>query len=234
MPTLRQFAEKINRAGGGGVETDESKFDWEYLYSEIHSGRAVIARNDFKINRRWNPSLFQFYYPEYSTYFQSGTCFSRFKIPTGFISANPLQTGCAYLGSSNDVDEFNPFAAQNFLIIKTRTELNDLLNHQLLSPSKGLYIGALIEGQAVEVYSNTLIRNLGIGGVWDNPQSLPDFNPEKDQYPISEDLSELVITYLKETTFNQEASTPADVLSDTRQTVVVPQKMSTRINKNIS
>jgi len=232
MATLKQYTEALERAVTGGVKSDESKFDFGYLSDLAHKGRAVVARNDFTQYRRWNPSLIQYYYPVYSTYFQSGTCMSRFKIPTGFISADGMRTGCTYVGSSNDMEGANPLKAQNFRIIKYRAELNDFLNHPLMTPASGNYIGVLIEGLVVEVYGSSVIKNLAIGGVWDDPTKMPDYNIDKDQYPISEDLLELVTTYIKDAVLNQAAATQSDTISDSKNTFV-PMSTGRRVQRNI-
>lgn len=233
MATLRELAEQVVRAVEGGVATDESRWDPDFTYTQIHKARAVIARNDYVQNRRWNPSLFQFYYPEYEPFFQTNACISRFRIPTGFIQADSIRDGMMYVGSSNDVSTANPYKARNFGVIKNRTELNDFLQHPILSPVTGGYIGVLREGFVLEVISSTKIKTLGVGGVWDDPTKLPDYNVDLDPYPVSEDLLQLMIVYLKESELNQEASRPPDTQSDSSGTVVVPQSMSSQINKRL-
>jgi hypothetical protein len=229
--TLNEFVEKVIRAVSGGVDTDESRYDRQWIGALIHDARAVIARNDYKANGLWNPSLYQFYYPTYEPFFQSGTCFSRFNIPTGFIGADPLRTGCMYIGSSNDMDGFNPFKASNFRIIRNRTYLNDLLAHPAMSPASGNYIGALVEGLVVEVYSKKTIKNLGVGGVWDDPSLLPDFTPTGN-YPVHEDMIPLITTYIKESILNQTTVMPDDTISDSKDTMA--QSMSQQVNKRLT
>ncbi len=227
--TLQEYTEEVIRSVGGGVYTDEQKFDIPFIWSVIHKARAVVARNDYKTNKVWNPSLIQYHYPKYNTYFQSAACITRFRLPTGFINGDSLRTGCIFVGSSNDIDGFNPYASQNFSIIKNRVELNDFFNHPRMTPK----MAVLIEMMNMEVYSFAPVRHLAVGGVWDDPTAIPSFNVKKDPYPVSEDLFQLMLTYIKDSELREEAVTPPDTISDSRQKIIMPMNTASRINKKL-
>lgn len=230
--TTYEYAEDIERLVSGGIETDELKWDRAYTIAKLNQGRAVIARNDYKISHNWNPALIQYFYPEYEQYFQSNTCITRFRIPTGFINVDYSTTGLVYAGSSND-DTPNVYKSQNFLKINNRTEFNDLLHHPRMTPTNGIYIGVMFEGLVVTVYGLNIVKKLMLGGVFDEPTLLPDFSLTKDSYPIPIDMFPLIQTYIYQQAFAIEAATPADTISDSKNTIV-PNSMSAAINKRLT
>lgn len=229
--TTIEAIEDLQRLVSGGIATDESKFDPAYMIAKLNQGRAVIARNDFKISKRWNPSLIQYFRPEYDTYFQNNHCTTRFTLPTGFINADERTIGLVYAGSSDDVTS-NPYIAANFRRYKSRTEFQDKLKHPRMSATSGLYTGILIEGLTVTLTGLKKIKTFMVGGVFSDPTALPDFNKNVDEYPISLDLFQLVATYVYQQTLGIESAQVPDTLSDSKQTII-PNSMSAALNKKL-
>jgi hypothetical protein len=210
--TLPELAENIERMVAGGISTDETRFDTPYLYSKINEGYAVVTRNDYVKNRRFNSVSILKLYPEFEQDYQTNVCITRFQLPTGFISISPIQDGLVYVGSSSKNETFRR--------IKSRTELAGMLKNPVMSPASGRYIAALVDGLIIELYSKNHIKNPLVEGVWNDPTLLPDYNILKDQYPLSQDMIPLVERYVFEQSLQIEAATNPDTVSNTRDTVM--------------
>jgi len=213
MPTLFQLCEQADRQVSAGISTTDGRLARPAMAAAIHQARAFVTAQDFRKFKRWNAQCVQYHYPLYDNYFQTSVCISRFTLPSDFISGDPRNDGLVFIGSSNDTDNFNPYISQNFRRITSRMELNDFLKHPRMSPTNGNYIGALIDGLDVELYSKDVIKNLAIGAVFSNPELIPSYNPSKDQYPIDSTLIQPMLTYLYQTTFGIQAAGVPDTIS---------------------
>lgn len=227
MATTLELVEILERGLSGGIKTDEQKWQRNYLIEQLNSGRGVIARNDYSVNKIWNPSLIQYCYPSFDQYFQENACVTRFTLPSGFISADDQTIGITYAGSNIQNE---PLKGQNFRRISSRTALNDFLRNPSLSPENGHYKGYLVEGNTLTIIAQ--VKTPCIGGVFQVPTALEDFNIEKSEYPVNIELFQLIQTYLYQQ-LGVQAATQADTLSDS-QTVITPQNLAQMINKRMS
>lgn len=207
MQTLPEHREKIIRLMEGGVATDENRLDDHYVDSVINDARANVLRTDFVKFRRWSPAAIQPFYPDYSEDLQDSACYTTFLLPTNFIQANDMQDGLVYFGSSSNKIE----TTRNFRRIKSRSELSDFVKSQTMNPSR--YVGVLIEGLRVTVISKNRIKEPMITGVFDTPAALPTYNIKADAYPISDDLAQVMYTYILQTTMGVVYSKNPDDIS---------------------
>lgn len=215
--TLPEHREKVVRLISGGILTDENVYDDLYIDSIINDGRAYVLRQDYIKNKRWSPSATQVFYPEYEEYYQNTVRTTRFNIPTSFIQANSSSSGLVYFGSSTD----EVFKVNNFWTIKSDNELSDFLNSERMSPATGKYIGVMFQGLTVKVVSKeSMVKYPKMVAVFDTPSALPDYNVQKDQYPLSGDLSDVMYDIIEKGTLKTIYTTIPDMTSDSRKTPV--------------
>ncbi len=211
--TLPELIERIDRLTNAGIYSDESKLDSGYIESLINSGRAVILHQDFLKFRRWSSEAMQDYYPAYDIYFQDSFCYTRFQLPTGFIQANGAQDGLIYCGSSSN----KILTTRAFRRIKSRTELSDMLQHPVMTPANGTYVGVLMEGLMMTLISKERIKEPMITAIFENPMALEDYNRNSDNYPINESMITDLEMYLIKTDFTVILGRNADTISDSSQ-----------------
>lgn len=211
--TLPQLREEIERMLTAGIATSEGRWTTDFLYSKIHEGRAVILRNDFIKNKSWSPTSIQPYFPDYEVNYQDSVCYTRFQLPTGFIQADARQDGMVYFGSSSN----KILKTRTFWRIKSRDELSDFLNHPIMSPASGIYVGVMIEGLIATIISKETIRYPFISGVWDNPTALPEYSILNDAYPLPSDLISLVLTYAYQAGLGQMGNRNIDAVANTEE-----------------
>ena len=106
-----------------------------------------------------------------------------------------------------------------------------MLNHSIMSPTNGVGIGFLLEGLTLTIIAD--VHCPCIGGVFDDPTALPDFNQDTDLYPVDESLFQLIQTYVVQQVLAMEASQTPDTNAD-GSTTIVPQSLAQQVNKNIS
>ena len=214
---LRELRERIIRLVSGGVDPDENRFTDAYVDSLIHAARAFILRQDYLKFKRWSSDAAQVFYPDYEEAFQLDVCVTRFMLPTTFIQGSSLADGLIYFGSTG-----NALNADNFRRIKSRSELADILNNAAMTPATGRFNAVMIEGLMATIFSkeSIKIKYPMISAVWDDPTALPAFNKDKDEYPLSSDMINLVEQYLFSTTLNMVMPTPPDTISNTQDNTV--------------
>jgi len=213
--TLPSHAERIKRMMEGGVATVESRLDNLYLYSVINSARAWCLRQDYIKFKRWSPEAIQQYFPAYEDYFQDSVCYTRFELPIGVIQANAMDDGLVYFGSSST----KILRTNNFYRIQNRSVLSDFLNNSYMSPANGRYIGVLIEGLIVTVISQNPFQNPMMSAVFQEPNLLPDYNLQKDFYPLSSDMDDVMYQHILQTTMGVVYSKHPDSPYDSQEPV---------------
>lgn len=210
--TEKAIIERLQRLPFGGVISDENRLDIPYIRIVLNTFRNQIIRDFYKQNKRINPQCYQKYWPEFSADLQDVPKVVKFTCPE-VISMDSNSDGFRYIGTIDCSIEFRR--------IRTRSMLSTINKHQLMSTNNGTYTGVLYDGSAnvLEVYGNPEIEELLIEGLFSNPHDIPTFNPEKDQYPLNDDL----IPFLEEMIFKAqtsvEASTPEDYRNQNSQTL---------------
>lgn len=215
MATLPQHREKVIRLMEGGVKSSETRLDNNYVHSVIHSGRAWVLRQDFIKFKRWSQEAVQQYYPEYEDFFQDSVCYTRFELPTGFIQGNSAGDGLVYFGSSSN----KILKTNNFWRIKDRNELSDFLNNSRMTPATGKYIGVMFEGLIATVISKDPFKNPLMVAVFDDPTALSDYSILKDNYPLSEDMSDPMYAHIYQTIMGVVYSKHPDSPYDSQEPV---------------
>lgn len=174
--TLLEFSERIMVLPKAGFLTDENIFDRKYIYSLIHSASAQAKRNEFLRTKKIHNTWYFPYYPEYDSKAQADPCFNRYKLPQT-IALDARQTGLGFVGSLKFNKEFRvtigraKFAAeQNDRVMKVRSGRTHVM----------------IDNDYMEVYGDT--KNFMMEGCWFDVTELPNYNIEKDNYPIEASL----------------------------------------------
>jgi len=210
---LTEIAEEIIRQGEGGVLADESKYDQYYVYNMVHDARAYVLRQDFLKYRRWAPLAIQTFNPVYEEQFQLDACYTRFNLPCSFIQGDSRMDGLVYFGGEQLLH------AQDFKRIKNRQEMADLVSHPVMKPGVH-YTAVMLEGLVATVISREPITQYPVvAGVFDDPTAIQGYSIENDQYPMPEDLIDVMIDVIFKGTMKYVMVRQADTLSDSAQTI---------------
>lgn len=174
--TLPAIAERISNLPSGGYLTENSKFDRHYLYSLIDSAAATVKRVEYNTTKKIHQS---WYFPlnitvDISQQVNSG-CYFKYEIPQ-IIALDARHMGLGFVGTIIANQGFRvtvgraAFASQQAdRYMKVRSSVTDIL----------------IDNGFIEMYGK-LARKVLMSACWASVMDLPNYNLEKDHYPIEE------------------------------------------------
>lgn len=199
------IVERLSRLPSGGVINDKNRFDFGYLSSVLDTFRAkviVMQYNGDRLiakNGRINPQCLQKYWPVYEKDLQQSG-FRSFRCPE-IINIDSLSDGFRYIGSID--------GSCNFRRVKSRADLSMFNQNKIMNVNSGRFQAALYDGsnQIIEVYGNSMLKELLVEAVFAQPLSIPTFNKDFDQYPLNDDLIPLLEDLVSKQTL-LEASMP--------------------------
>lgn len=201
MKTLEQIIQSCISSVQGGSYTDEvNMYDGKYA-ERIHEARANVLREKYVQNRFVSPEWIQRFYPQYDEYMQDGKCVTKFKCP-GFLDLGS-RDGLVYVGS-----EECPLAFNRVMNIG---ELATFRAHEIYFRNRTV---ALYENGYLYLYSNKVIRDPVVVGVFSRPTDVPSFNDTKDNYPVDPQSCMMIEDVVVNRQLMTEIRTPNDGVSD--------------------
>jgi hypothetical protein len=170
---LPELAERIANLPSGFL-TDESRLDRPYLYSLIHTAAAQAKQISFQRTKRIESSWMFPYFPEFNEAAQIGDCYYKFKLPQ-IVPLDGRQTGLGYIGSID--------CNTLYRTVENRAKFAAMQMHRIMKNRRNT---VLIENGSIEIYGSA--KEARIDGCWFDVTTLPNFNINKDDYPISANL----------------------------------------------
>jgi hypothetical protein len=177
--TTEQLVEKICRLPEGALFTNYNRYDTMYVVSIINSFRAQYLRDMFLKTGRLNPVCYQKHWPRYDRELR-GDGFGKFTAPQ--VISLGSSDGIRYCGTI--------WGSQSFIRVKSRSELSDMNNHEVMRVSNNRNTYFLFDGNSsmIELYGKEYTsRKVLMEILAANPLDVPTFNVKMDQYPLDED-----------------------------------------------
>lgn len=206
--TLPEIVDSIKRHPSGGIVTDETRFDDNYLVSIVNAYRAKILREIYQKDNRIATISYQRHYPEYEIKLQDKSmCRVFFRCPQ-IISFDSHSDGLRYVGSLD--------CNNNFRRHQSRATLSNVIKNKFLNVNTGRFQSFLYNGSdmLLEIYGIPLVKEVLVEGVFLNPLDIPTYNKDKDHYPFNEDLLPILYEQIFKAVTSPEANTPTDLISD--------------------
>jgi len=187
-----EIIDRLMRIGGGGITTDESRWDWDYLYTQLNVQSRNLLISWFNgsrqqaANRSIPNQYLQSYICEYEPALQDDDCVVKFRVPQTII-INGTTDGIVYVGTTT--------RSCNFHRIRKRTALSDFKNNRVTANmiEKGLKTFVLFDNTNIdndmmiaEVYGAPMLKELLVEMVQKNPSDNPLFNRAYHDYPMSD------------------------------------------------
>lgn len=174
--TLPDFANRIAALPDGGFLSADNRLDYGYIYSLIHTASAQAKSNWYIKTKKISPHWWLPYYNDFDKLQQIDGCYYRFKLPQ-LITLDPRNIGMEYVGSLQKNNQFR--------IVVGRAKFSAMQRDRIMKMRIGItYV--LIDNGFCEVYGS--VRNFFMNGLWFDPTELPNYNLEKDNYPIDAGL----------------------------------------------
>lgn len=213
--TLAELYERIGSLPSGGYLTVDTRFDKGYIYSLIHTARAFIVSERWKMNGMVPPVYYQPYKPEYVILSQdTDGCYSKFYNVPDIISLDGRATGLGYVGATGSLCQFRE--------VNNRAVLASMMNNRIIRKMRKPIV-LVLGGGEMEVYSNDSIENLRMEAIFADPTKVPTYNVDFDQYPIdASDISKIEL-YILQGSMTMTSRTPMDRINEQRDTTIPPQ-----------
>lgn len=201
--------ELIQLADEGGVFTDESRYDIGTMTAVLNAARGYAITELHKQNNRIHPSFLQRVYPQYKKELQQDDCYTLFEVPKT-VGINNQIDGLMYVGT---IDGKN-----SFWKIRTRMQANSRRNHRIHSIAMEKHVHFLYDNTRgyLEVYDDK-VKYILVEGIFGDPTSIPGFNLEEDDYPITMDAMKRIEDMVRTGTIRDVLRVPINKISNSAE-----------------
>ena len=201
--------ELIQLADEGGVFTDESRYDLGTMTAVLNAARGFAITELHKKNNRIHPSFLQRVYPQYKKELQQDDCYTLFELPKT-VGINDQIDGLMYVGT---IDGKN-----SFWKIRTRMQANSRRNHRIHSIAMEKHVHFLYDNTRgyLEVYDDK-VKYILVEGIFGDPTSIPGFNLEEDDYPITMDAMKRIEDMVRTGTIRDVLRVPINKISNSAE-----------------
>jgi hypothetical protein len=227
--TLRERVEKLERLPAGGIITDESRYDFEYMVSLLNAARQVALSFQWKLTKRIPYICYQKHYPRYESDMQQDIqCFVRFCVPDAINlwgqGVGENTDGFVYVG---DVSGKRGYAK-----ITDRGQLSTLNQHRFMK-NNGRYMAFMFDAPvgAMEIYGNPDLRKLLINGLFSDPRDCNTYNVDFDPYPIDDQLGDMCEKAIFGANTSIIASTTPDYISNSTDINTMSAQIAAQFRK---
>lgn len=208
--TLAEFRAQVIRLPGGGVLTDDTRFDFPDIDAAIHFARAAVIPMFYAKTQRISSEWIQTFTATYDANIQDSNEFVRFAVPRS-IPLDVMRDGYLFIGDSAGTTAYRR--------VNNRAELANYNLHRITKINNNTP-KVLYEEGYFEVYGLSMTKQLRIDGLIAVPTEIVTYNEDFDNYPISEDLIQPVRDYLWQKSLGIEIQKSPDTISDSQETTI--------------
>lgn len=209
LPKLR---DRVRGRVAAALSTDESRWSDEYIVSLINSARAEICKDYYfgdknrKKNRRINPLAVQKCYVSKDDDLQDNDCLVKFPCPA-FIGLGRYSDGVRFIGKADGTCAFDR--------ARSRGQLANFNKHSVMSVTNEIGVVAMYDGteKVWEIYNDSMIKEILVEGIFNDPREVPMYNQDMDEYPLNEDYIPELERLIFQTVTGQEAQQMPDYVS---------------------
>lgn len=213
--TLPELYERVVSLISGGAAAVDTRLERGYVYSLIHSARAQVITERFKMQGSVPPIYYQPFKPEYVVLSQNPNgCYSKFYNVPAIIAIDGRSTGLGFIGGDEALCMFRE--------VNNRAELASMMTNRLAKKLRKP-IALILGGGEMEVYSQDSIESIRMEAVFADPTTVDTYNIDYDDYPMDMGDIARLEALLLQSTLNAVSKTPMDRINDQRDTTVQPQ-----------
>lgn len=213
--TIRELVDVLIRSVSGGNNASDSKYEPRYIESIIPHLRERAIRMDYNgtanmaANRRVDYSWLNkpFTIAKDSTIQDPDFDFIVFTVPKP-ASINKIVDGFVYVGQKNN--------AVSFKKMTSREDIANAIERGFLRNGKD--IAYIWQAPYLEVYGDKSLKEVNVRMICADPLQAPGFNPDVDEYPVSESVIAYMVELFKQE-MNIDIQKPADTIVDSTDTL---------------
>lgn len=207
--TLPEIYERVASLPSGGYLTNDTRFDKGFIYSLVHSARAVIVMERWKSDLSIPPIYRQEYTPTFVEVAQDNQmCCSTFYDCPELIALDNRASGLGYVGTTTGVPK-------TFAEVADAVTLASLLNTKRNLAAKKFPLVLREEGR-IRIYWKDTIKSFKMTGVFIDPTELPTYDIPTSTYPIDiGDIAKMEL-YIMQGAMNSVMRTMVDRIANKR------------------
>ena len=212
--------ELIQLADEGGVFTDESRYDIGTMTAVLNAARGFAIAEMYNKNNRIHPNFLQRVYPKYEKNLQQDDCYVMFEVPKT-VEINNQIDGLMYVGT---IDGKN-----SYWKVRTRMQANSRRNHRIhnIAMEKNVHFLYDTTRGYLEVYDNK-VKYILVEGIFSDPTTIPGFNIEEDDYPITMNAMKRVEDMVRQGTIRDVLRVPINKISNSAEDSNIKRDVQTK------
>jgi len=196
----------------GGIITDENRLDDKYLIAVLNSYRAYMIPESWKKERKVYPGIYQTLWIDYDPNAQDEQCVRIFPCPS-VLQIAPHLFGINYVGSVK--------RDQSFRLTLTRGAQANKQKHRIMKRSSRKIDILYDPGQGILETDDLDLKHIRIDAAWRNPLDIPTYNIETDQYPLPDDVIEIILDLLNKGTLRTIIQVPANKVGNSQDDATI-------------
>lgn len=204
--TLPQIYERVASLSAGGYITNETRLNKGYIYSLIHSARAVIVCERWKQYGKIPPIYYQNYQPEYVKFAQSEGCSTIFYDTPPPIALDGRATGMGFVGANIN----GKYVA--FREVSSKSAFVSMQNDPIKKAGRKAYV--LVGYNTWEVFYKDRVKDFSADIITADPTTLPTYNMDYDPYPVDMGDIAKIELYIQQGAMQFILRTPVDKIAD--------------------
>jgi hypothetical protein len=214
----KAYIDQLQALTDGGAISDENRLNYRFMAALLAMGREVAIAS-YSIKKRVLPKqLVQTTFLVFNKEQQESDCYAVYSIPPT-IQRTSLSGGLEFIG--NDAGTYQYIQVHS--LEQYTSNLDDQVVKKIYEKEPPVihFPDMALIRLMVEPYKAP--KRLMVRGVFVDPNSIPEFNSEQDDYPITNEIFAMAKDYLISTDLKQIVSTIKEAISNSAPDSTLPK-----------
>jgi len=227
MPVIQKYAQQLqSMLGSGGAITVDARITIQQAIKILNDFRAVAISEYYRAKGSMPEQVYQtsslIYVPEIQDKYDLERCIYSYPCER-ILPPSPMNDGISFVGVQN---------GENTPRVRSRAQMANHKKHYLINGMISESAWALYEPE----YSSILFhkpfggatKRLIIRAIFASPERLPEYSLEHDDFPITDELFNIVLGLVQEKYFRPIMTSPPDVIPNASE----DSSLSPQISQN--
>jgi len=222
--TRRQYIELLQSETSGGKITDEVRLNYRLMGAFLDIGREMAITMYAEKKGGAPAQLYQTTYPMFKNDTQEDDCNTIFAMPGPVVQIDQATSSISYIGGESGMDPY--------IRSSDRSSFANQMQHWLMSSiaSKrpvSLYIPEF-NYIVINKTPGNLPKRIMVTGIFAYPTDVPEYNPDIDNYPITNEIFSIAKDYIYRTSIAEMMTKIPDIISNGTDDMSIMQKQRGR------
>lgn len=214
----RAYIDQLQALTDGGSISDENRLNYKFMAALLATAREVAIALYSSRKRVLPKQLVQTTFLNFNKEQQESDCYAVYSIyPT--IQRTSMTGGLEFIGNESGTYQY----IQVHSIGEYTSNLDDQIVRKLYEKSPPVIHLTDMAAIRLMIEPYKAPKRLMVRGVFVDPNSIPEFNPEVDDYPITNEIFAMAKDYLISTDLKQIVSTINNAISNSAPDSTLPK-----------